>query len=114
MNITTPSKDKGYNKRIPKRGSRVKVEKCVIDFAKKLDPTKLEEAHAWYNTEMGKWCYNNVNHVGALIPEQLEIVHTTKGENVLIVLPICATRYIYYRHIPIISGNYHRIASTYV
>ena len=97
-----------------KRGSREKVEKCVIDYAKKLDPATLQEAHAWYCMEIGQWCYNNVSHVGVMFPEQLDTVQATKGGNVLIVLPVCATRYVYYRRLPIISAHHHHIASTYV
>ena len=96
-----------------KRGSREKVEKCVIEYAKKLDPATLQEAHAWYCMEIGQWCYNNVSHVGVMFPEQLDTVQAIKGGNVLIVLPVCATRYMYYRRIPIESPRHH-IASTYV
>lgn len=97
-----------------KRGTREKVEQCVIDYAKTLDPATLQEAQAWYNQDVGRWCYNNVNHVGAILPEQLETVQATKGGNILIVLPICATRYVYYKRMPIVSAHNHHIASTYV
>jgi hypothetical protein len=96
-----------------KTASRKKVEECVIEYAKQLDPDTLPLAYSWYNKDKKRWCYNHEKHVGVMFAEQLQTVSSNKGGLVLIVLPVCATMYLYFNHKPI-PNNHLRIASTYV
>jgi hypothetical protein len=96
-----------------KRGSRERVERCVIEYAKTLDSATLPYAHVWYNMDERQWCYMRDGHMGVVFADQVASVQSTTGDNILIVLPLCATRYTYYKRVPA-EPKVQQIASTYV
>lgn len=77
--------------------SRIYIEKKVFDFAKNIDPNKLETAYI--SNKNGKYIFKiKGKNERTGIAETIGLTKSNINDDyILVVLPVAATRYVYFR-----------------
>lgn len=69
----------------------------ALKYAKELKPYQLINAWIFYNSETNNIVYINQETLTMIDVENYELVETTNGGRIWIILPLSATSYVYYR-----------------
>ena len=77
--------------------SRIYIEKKVFDFAKNIDPNKLETAYI--SNENGEYIFKiRGKNKRSGVAETIGLTKSNINDDyILVVLPVAATRYVYFR-----------------
>ena len=100
----------------PKRINRNRdiVNQAVLEYAKNLNPEHLPYSWVFYNEEENDNSHysEKVFYISEKVPaivdvENYELVKTKSGENIWVILPLSATRYVFYRQTDIPIEEYY-------
>ena len=111
------SKGQNSNKNI-----RDTVDPSVLEYAKNLSPEDLSYAWIFYNEKevynqdnfMEKIFYINEEYPVIVEIENYELVKTKNGDSIWVILPLSATRYVFYRKIDIPIEKYYFAKNVFV